>query len=620
MMTTRFSRDRLPGMINQCTAIKDSRLIMVASAILCWLLLSSCATAISQPPLQPADTEPSVTRADADIKTNADSNLATHKNLATNTLHIQQGTKDFTPETLYSLLTAEIAGSREQYDIALNNYVQQAKETRDPQVAERATLIARYLGNNTTALEMAQIWVEAAPRDTDALANASMAYLQMGRLDDAFSMSERLFRAGGEPLFQNIAANAANLNDIERTNLLQNYATLIKAYPAEEQLLVGAALLLQQMTNYDEALNITHRALKQNPRSIPAAILEANLLHQLKRDKEAIAKMAQLLEFYPDNTSLRQQYARILTHHDMGLAQEQLVILSKQQPTNGDVWLSLGIVSLELKDIDTARQAFETLLDQDQHLSSAHYYLGHIAEARSDLPEAVIHYLQVENGNDFLSATMSVLDIFIRQKDFLSAQQHLNRLRLRRPEQSESLYLLHTQILNKYQQFTEAQKTLNEGVLNHPDSTRLLFARAMLSNQRQQLAATERDLRQILQFDPKHVAALNSLGYILADRTQRFDEAFTYLQKALELSPDDAAIQDSMGWLHYRTGKYPEALAYLRKAYASMPTSEIGAHLGEILWVIGDKEAARKIWQESITLNPQDPVIRETLNRLKADL
>lgn len=592
------------GMINQPTATHRSH-SMIISIAFGWLLLGSCAMATTQ--LQSANTEPAITTSSGD-------------NLTISDLGTISNSKGFTPETLYSLLAAEIAGSREQYDVALNNYVQQAKETRDPQVAERATLIARYVGNNAVALEMALIWVDAAPKNTDALANASMAYLQMGRLQDAFVMSERLLRAGGEPLFQNIAANAVSLNDMESATLLAEYNRLLKIHSNDEQLLVGAGLLLQQQTNYQEALHLTHRVLKQNPRSIPAAILEANLLHQLKRDDEAIAKMAKLLDIYPDNTNLRQQYARILTHHDMALAQEQLVILTKQLPNNGDIWLSLGIVALERKDTETAHGAFETLLDKDQHLSSAHYYLGHIAEAQGDLSEAVIHYLQVESGNDFLSATVSLLNIFVQQKDFLSAEQHLNRLRLRTPDQSESLYLLHAQTLTQYQQFSEARTVLNKGLTTHPGSSRLLFARAMLSYERNELIAAERDLRQILKLDPNHAPALNSLGYILTDRTQRFDEAHELLSKALSLNPEDAAVMDSMGWLLYRTGKYPEALAYLRKAYAVAVNPEIGAHLGEILWVLGDKEGARQVWKDCLKIAPQNSVIRETLNRLKADL
>lgn len=535
-------------------------------------------------------------------------------------VRIEQPSRPFPTETLYSLLTAEIAGSRAQYDLALSNYAQQARETRDPQIAERATLIARYMNNSDLALEMAQIWVDAAPHDKEALANISMAYMQGGRLRDAFIYSTRLLDEGGEPLFQNIAASAASLNEDERTKLLSDFANQLQLHPQDEQLMVGTGILLQQQGRYEEAMAMTHQALKLHPRSIPGAILEANLLHQLKRDQEAITKMASLLEFYPNNTSLRQQYARILTHHDLEQAQHQFQILVKQRPGDGDLLLSLGIIAMERKDLEMARAAFEELLDRDQHLSTAHYYLGRMAETRRDWAEAIIHYLQVESGNDFLPATLSLLDIFVRQEDFLSAQQHMNRVRLRFPDQSEALYVLHGQALLKHNYQDEADQILTEGIATFPNSTRLLFARAMLNNQRNRLAPTERDLRQILKLDAGNVSALNSLGYILADRTQRYDEARALLKKALRLKPDDPAIMDSMGWLLYRLGQYPEALGHLRSAFTAGPNPEIAAHLGEILWVVGDKTEARRIWQEGIKLAPADPVIRETLQRLKADL
>ena len=533
---------------------------------------------------------------------------------------IQTPSKPFPTETLYSLLTAELAGSRAQYDLALSNYVQQARETRDPQVAERATMIARYLGNEAATLEMAQIWVKAAPKDKDALANIGIACIQAGQLREAFNYSRRLMELGEESLFQTIATQANKLNDAERVALLNDFTNLLQSHPDDEQLLVGSGILWQQQGEYDEAMSLAQRALRLHPGSIPAAVLEANLLHQLKRDQEALDKMAALLDTYPDNIGLRQQYARILIHHDMGLAQEQFIILTQQLPGNGDMLLSLGIVALERKDTATAQRAFEELLDRDQHLSTAHYYLGRMAEARSDLPEAIIHYLQVESGNDFLPATISLLDIFVRQQDFLSAQQHINRLHLRFPDQSEALYVLHGQTLARHNHLPEADAAFSEGLNSFPNSIRLLFARAMLNNQRNRISATERDLRQILKQQPDNSAALNSLGYILADRTERFAEAQSLLEKALQLNPDDAATMDSMGWLLFRTGKYSEALEFLRKAYAASPNAEISAHLGEILWVLGNQDEASQIWQEGFKLSPNNPILLDTLKRLKADL
>lgn len=527
--------------------------------------------------------------------------------------------RKFSTDALYALLTAEIAGSRQQYDVALANYVQQARVTRDPQVAARATMIARYLGATQTGLEMSLLWAERAPKDKEALANASLALMQAGRLQEAFEQSKRLQALDGEPLFQNIAASADTLTKPQRERLLQSYKNLLPRYTRDEQLLVGIGLLLQQQGNFDEAMTYAGKALTTYPRSIPAAILEANLLHELKRDREAIAKMADLLTFYPDNISLRNQYAHILTRYDLTLAQQQFAIIAKQQPQNADAVLSLGIIAMERKDYKAANKAFEKLLDSETHTSTAHYYLGRLAESQENWQEAIFNYLQVERGNDFLSATISLLDTFIRQGDFISAQQHMTRVRTRFPDQSESLYLLHSQALIKHNHLAEGEKVLNESLLSLPNNSKLLYARAMLNLQRNQKADTERDLRSILQFEPNNIVALNSLGYMLTDDSQRHREASELLTKAHNLKPDDPVIIDSLGWLHYRQGNYVDAIRELRQAYTSYQEPAVAAHLGEALWVTGAQEEARQIWLEGMKQAPDDTNIPATMKRLKAD-
>src|SRR5690554_219506 len=587
--------------------MKSGRLLLTSSLLVCWFL-NGCAT-------QPGELPP----ASAPI-------IVTEEQPKAEIIEPQPESepqaRPFSRETLYSLLTAEIAGSREQFDIALSNYVQQAKQTRDPQIAERATMIARYVKDDATAMEMALLWVEAAPDNNEALANASMTLTQNGRLFEAFEMSRRLQGRSEESLFQNIAANATGLDDEERAALLQRYQELLQVYPEDEQLLIGTGLLLQQQGHYEQARQQTRVALNKNPGSIPAAILEASLLHQLKRDDEAIAMMTRLLEYHPENLRLRLQYARILAHHDLALAQQQFEILAEQAPHDPDLLLSLGIIAMERKDTEIAVQAFERLLDKDQHLSTAHYYLGRIAESRKDTKTALIHYLQVTQGNDFLSATISLLDIMVREGDLLSASEHIQRLRVRVPEEADELSLLHAQTLVKYRHLVAAEHALTRALERAPqgaDKIRLLFARAMLKDQQGNLQATETDLRAILAAEPDNPTALNSLGYILTDRTTRFDEARQLLERALELKPDDPAIIDSVGWLHYRTGNYPEALDFLQRAFDLYPDAEIAAHLGEVLWVIGEREEAQEIWGMALKLTPNSEVILSTMQRLKVN-
>lgn len=532
------------------------------------------------------------------------------------TTFAKQPESPFPVDTLYSLLAAEIAGSRQAFDIALSNYAQQARETRDAGVAERATLIARYLNNPEAAAEVASIWVEAQPENVEALTNAAVALMQNNQLPEAFEMSRRLQALGKETLFQSIAASAGNLAEDERLELLSAYEQQLALSPEDEQLLVGAGLLLQMNGDTNQALDMARRALKHHPKSAGAGLLEANLLQQLGKDEEALARMAKLLEYHPDNPRLRLQYARILTRHDLNLAQREFAILAEQSPGDADLRLSLGLVALEAGDLETASQAFEQLLDSDRHLSSAHFYIAQIAEQQEDIPRAIMHYLQVEPGRDLLPANQRLLTLLVGKGDLDSARAHITRLGQEAPDQWESLEQLLAQSFIHYGHPDAALQQLNKALGQSPNSNRLLFSRALLHEQQGQLPLAEQDLRNILAREPDNSAALNALGYIFADHNIRLDEARELLLKAIALNPEDPAILDSIGWLYFRTGNYPEALTYLRRAYAAHPDPEIAAHLGEVLWMIGEQEQARKVWRESLATNPDAEILLDTLERL----
>ncbi len=529
-------------------------------------------------------------------------------------------TRPFKRETLYSLLAAEMAGSRKNYDLALSNYAQQARETKDPQVAERATLMARYLGDTDTALEASAIWLTSAPKNRDALSNATLAQLDAGHFDQAFQLSRQLLEQGDEPLFQVIAARASELSQAEHQALLAEFVALQQKHKHNSQLLVGSGLLLEQEQQYKAAMDYVRQALKLEPQNLAAAILEANLLHQLKRDKEALTKMENLLAMHPDNHLLRQQYARILIHTDMAQAEQEFRLLSQQMPFNGDIWLSLGIVALQRNDIETARQAFETLLDLNQHLATAHFYLGRIYEDREQLTDAALHYLQVTSGNDFYAATLSLLDIFVRKEDFESARQQVNRLVLRHPDQTANFYMLYAQVLRRHQLLDRANQALGDGLDNLPDNVQLLYARAMLNQERNHWPASEADLQQIIQLQPDNAQALNALGYLLADRGERLEEAKQLLTQALSLNPEDPAILDSMGWVEFRLGDSQRALDYLTRAYTLSADVEIGAHLGEVLWQLGREADALNIWRQCQKRDASNKLLQQTLTRLKVDL
>ncbi|MEX1033016.1 MAG: tetratricopeptide repeat protein [Cellvibrionaceae bacterium] len=531
-----------------------------------------------------------------------------------------QRVRAFPIETFYSLLVAEMAGSRGRYDVELGNYIQEAHRTRDPGVTAQATRIARYLNANQAALSTAQLWVELEPDNPEALYIAATELAGDGQLLDAFKHSEKLLELGSTPIFQNIAARAGQATDTQRESLLTDFDRLLRQYPEDLQLLIGKGLLLQQDGQLEQALTQAQLALAVQDDDVAAVILEARLLHQLDRAEEALTRLLALLQQDPRNQRLRLQYARMLTNIDLEEAQEQFEVLVRQSPNDGELLLALALIANEVGNEPLARNSLQRLLDMDEQSDSAHFYLGRIEAEAGDTDAALEHYLQVRRGQDFLPALGQAIDILVGRGDLVGAAQKMDEMRGLHPSGTEQFYLMEAQVLARHQHLDAAEALLTEALTLHPTNTDLLYSRAMINEQRHMNQLTERDVRAVIKYQPNNAAALNALGYTLADRTDRYEEAYQLINQALNIEPDDPAIIDSMGWVQYRLGNYDEALLRLREAMKAFPDHEIAAHLGEVLWVTGETEEARTVWEEGLELNPDSDIIPRVMQRLDAGI
>lgn len=528
--------------------------------------------------------------------------------------------RPFPIDTFYSLLVAEMAGSRGRYDIELGNYIQEAHRTRDPGVVARATRIARYLNAHQAALSTALLWVELEPDNAEARYIAAIELAHDGRLLEAFEQSEHLMNMGSASLFQSVAARAAHATDTQREALMAEFERVIDEKGPLPELLVGKALLLQQDGKLEAALEAVRTALAEQEEDIGAVILEAQLLYQLERPQDALSRLAHLLQHNPENLRLRLHYARMLASIDLKQSLEQFEILVEQSPQDAELLLSLGLVANELGRIELARDSFLQLLEMGEQTDTAHYYLGNIAAAEGDAERALDHYRQVGQGQDFLPALNRQLDILINRNELAEAELVVDQHRRHSPGQAEQFYLLHAQVLSRHGHLSSAEAVLSEGLQANPVSVELLYSRALVNVELDRIDLAERDLRSILKYHPNNAMALNALGYTLADRTDRYEEAYELISRALSIEPNDPAIIDSMGWVQYRLGNYEEALLRLREAMKAFPDPEVAAHLGEVLWVTGATEEAREAWAKGMELNPNNDIIPRVMKRLEADL
>ena len=522
----------------------------------------------------------------------------------------------FSEETVFSLLTAELAGQRNRFDIALDNYVTQAINTQDPGISERAFRIAEYLGADQAALDTSLIWAKNAPDDLEAQRAAAIQLARAGRYDDSMAYMEKVLQGKGDTHFDFLALSAADTDQDTRNGLMKSFDRLLQKHPKNSQLVFGKALLLQQDDETEAALKL----LEKNPPEegeIAPILLRARLLQSLNRGKEAIPLLEKSIKKYPEDKRLRLTYARTLVELDrMEDAKVQFANLVQQYPDDDELRYSLALVCLEAKAWDEAKGYLEDLIARESHVDSAHLNLGRIAEERNDPQAALLEYAQVNPGNDYLPAQLRQADILMSNGRTDEAEKRLAAARDAEPDYAIQLYLIQAETLSANNQGERAWKVLQQALLQFPDDLNLLYTRAMQAEKRNDLAQMEKDLRLIIKRDPDNAMALNALGYTLSDRTTRYDEAKVLIEQAHKLNPEDPAVLDSLGWVNYRLGNLDEAERLLRMALERFPDQEVAAHLGEVLWVNGKQREARQIWEKFLKEQPESPILRSTIKRL----
>ena len=522
----------------------------------------------------------------------------------------------FSEETIFSLLSAELAGQRNRFDIALDNYVTQAINTQDPGISERAFRIAEYLGADQPALDTALIWAKNAPDDLEAQRAAAVQLARAGRYDDSMMYMEKVLLGKGDTHFDFLALSAADTDQETRNGLMKGFDRLLQRHPHNNQLIFGKALLLQQDGDAKGALTL----LEDNPPEegeIAPILLRARLLQGLNRGGEALPLLQKSIKKYPDDKRLRLTYARTLVEQDrMDDAKVEFSSLVQQYPEDDELRYSLALVCLEAKAWNEAKGYLEDLIARESHVDSAHLNLGRIAEERNDPQGALIEYAQVRPGNDYLPAQLRQADILMNNGRTAEAQSRLAAQRDEQPDYAIQLYLIEVETLSANKQGDKAWNVLQQALQKFPDDLNLLYTRAMQAEKRNDLAQMEKDLRLIIKRDPDNAMALNALGYTLSDRTTRYAEAKALIEQAHQLNPEDPAVLDSLGWVNFRLGNLDEAERYLRQALERFPDQEVAAHLGEVLWANGKQREAKQVWSKFLKEQPDSPTLRSTIKRL----
>jgi len=524
----------------------------------------------------------------------------------------------FPKDALYQLLVAEVAGYRGEYSTALEKYVDMALKTRDAGVAQRAAMLAVYLKRYEEALTTSKIWVEQEPDSIEARRYLSEQLLRIGDMEQAIVHMDAIKNLGGLANFESFAYSAANMDDKGREVLLEAMSRMLAEYPGDEQLMFSKAVLLEQSGQLEEALQLANQLLVSK-KDINVIVLKVNALKDLLRTDEALVFLESTLEELADKRRLRLIYARMLFEAERLVdAEKQYEQVHQQAPNDSDILFALALISMEQGKDESAKGYLNQMIRFNRRANEAHYYLGSIADKNDEIPQAISEYKMVGPGREFLAAQVRIAALLADQGRLDDARAHLENQRANNPDRYNRLVMIEGQLLSERGHETEFFELLEMVIKKQPENVELLYFRAMTGQSLGRLDVLERDLLRVIDIDPGNADAMNALGYTLADQTDRHDEALVLIERALEIKPNEAAFIDSLGWVQYRLENYKDAVTNLRKALSLFDNDEVAAHLGEVLWVSGEQQEARNVWQKALDARPDSDILKRVIKRFVA--
>ena len=537
----------------------------------------------------------------------------------------------------YQLLLGELNLLNQEAGAAFSLLLDAARQTGDARLFQRSVEIALQSRAGDSALQAARAWQKAEPKSRDANRNVLQILIALNRMDEVLEPLKREIRlaAANEreavinalPRYFARTTNkkqAANLLEQALGEFLNNRATAAAAWTSVGRLRLEAK-------EYGPALEAARRAQSSAPRAEGPALLALLLMDPARPQAEAMVK--KYLETEPARSEMRLEYARrLLEGQRYAEAYEQARQINQQQPEFAEAWLIRGMLELEKNETDAAEQSLQRYVklakasspgsqtEQNRGLVQAFLTLASIAEKRKDIAAAEAWLAQITDPQDMVRVQSRRADLMARQGRLEEGRKLLQALPERTPAQARAKFSAEAQLLREHKQYQAAYDLLLQATQRLPQDHELQYDLATVAEKMGRLEEMERILRGVMLLKPDYAHSYNALGYSLADRGQRLDEARQLIIKALELAPGDPFISDSLGWVEFRRGNLPEAQRILQEAYKKRPDAEIAAHLGEVLWSQGQRDQAMLVWREGLEINADNETLVETLKRLNVKL
>lgn len=494
-------------------------------------------------------------------------------------------------ETLYDILTAELAGTQNDYAYSLKKYLKQAALTKDPGIAKRAVRIAQYLRDSKSLVAASKLWISASPSATEPHHILASIYITQEKFSQALPHFETAMELGQNKVLLLLAAQLHNMKEKEISAYIALFTQFEKKNTLNTEHLITLGLLQNRIKEHGAALESFNRAISLDTDQPSALYQKADTLKSLKRYPEALATLELLVKENPQD----RQYTALHIQLFFLLKKDQRALKKIQQQLESlpdDVALHnfLALTALDYNHVKESQAIFQNLLIKAPQNTAAYFYLGIIAERNNLVSLAVEHYLRVKEGNNMLQAHTRAISLHTEPSDKNAVEKITEQLILGFDQHKTTYILMLADWLNKFKWPADAIVLLNKSIQQEPNNTDYLYARATYQ-EALNFTVSEQDFKKILKLEPDNAVVLNAYGYTLTINTSRYQEAYELIKKALDIVPNDPATIDSMGWVLYKLERFPEAVKYLSLAYKLFDDPEVASHL--IAALASNNEVAR---------------------------
>jgi len=521
-----------------------------------------------------------------------------------------------TADILYDFTLAEIAAQRGEHQIAFDKYYSLAEKTRDTRIVKSAVRIALIAKNEADISKAVTLWGELEPENLDVQQVLAVALLGVEQDELASKSLIKMLQ-----LSSNRADGMRRVNMIlsqvkESERLYQIIDSLNQVFPTDYYSALYEAKFALKFGHFERAEKQIQTALEFKPEDFTAIMLKVNLYKRTNRTDAANDIFIQMIPKQEDSSLLRLEYAKFLIENKkIQNAIEQLEIIAGDNTDNGDILYAIGLLAMEVKAYDKAERFYQKLFALENRRSQGAFLLGKLELAKKNNDLALKWFSQVEEGKYSYEAILHRAIILSDQKKYEKAIHLLDSHTEETGKKRRNQLRLKAEILNQAEQFQNSYQVYSEILEDEPNQAEVLYGRAMVAEKIGRLDLMEQDLLKIIEVNPDDSHALNALGYTLTENTERYQEAQSYIQRALTIDPDDMATIDSMGWVLYKQGQLKEALVFLKRAYEMEHDPEIAAHYGEVLWKLHDQEKAKQVWQKALKSFPEHAVLKATTDK-----